>query len=177
MSKCVRCGSSFTFRKKIQLKDAEICKRCFRELGFDEDHDHFSEAYSYDEIKNGREEMIKQRQIENVMPRVYVQYGGKEKELDTEDEEEQIFDILSSLFEQLGRNPEELDFVRLSDNYVTAKLGEWDLARFHWGKRAKWIKFTVIEPTNERHVIQSPEDVKQFADLVEKTVNHIEKYS
>lgn len=194
MSKCIHCGSSFTFRKKIQLKDAEICKRCFRELGFDEDHDHFSEAYSYDEIKDGREEMLKrmkkarslsglsQEQKDILVSEIIknsfsVQYGGKEKALECEPEEEEIFNILCSMFEELGRNPEKLDFVRLSDNYVSAKIDEWDLARFHWGPRSKWIQFPTIEASKVKHKIKTPEEVEQFSELLQKSVEHIAKYS
>lgn len=194
MGKCIRCGSPFVFRKKIQLKDAELCKRCFRELGFDEDHDHFSEAYSYEEIKDGREEMIKRTQkarslsdlsegqkgalIHEMEKNSFsIQYGGKEKALECEPEEEEIFNILCAMFEEIGRNPEQLDFVRLSDNYVSSKLGEWDLARFHWGPRSKWIQFSSIESSKTKHRIYAPEEIKQFSELLQKSVEHIEKYS
>lgn len=193
MSKCVRCGSSFTFRKKIQLKDAEICKRCFRELGFDEDHDHFAEAYSYDEIKDGREEMLKRMEkarslsdlsqeqkyilsSEIIKNSFSVQYGGKEKALECEPEEEEVFNILCSMFAEIGRNPEKLDFVRLSDNYVSAKYGESDIARFHWGPRSKWIKFPIYDRPKDRRKITSPEDVRQYSDVFKDAVESIEKY-
>lgn len=195
MEKCARCSSLFVFRKKIQLSDAIICKQCFRELGFDESHDHFSEAYSYDEIKDGREAMIERREVKRppsladlseeekelliqglMQYAPSVEHGGKEKGLDCEPEESEMFAILRSMYEDLGKNPEDIKLVRYSDNYVTAKLGESDLARIHWGPRAKWIVFPSTERHTNRHNVKAPEDVRNFEDLLKDSVENIEEW-
>ena len=106
-----------------------------------------------------------------------IEYGGKVKDLDCKPEEQEMFGILCSLFADIGRDPEELVFQRYSNDYVTAKLGEWDLARLHWGKRAKWILFPTIEISSTKHRIQAPEEIREFSDLIRKSVEHIEKYS
>lgn len=105
-----------------------------------------------------------------------IQYGGKERDLNCEPEENEIFNILCSMFEEIGRNPEQLDFVRLSDNYVSAKYGESDIARFHWGPRSKWIKFPIYDRPKDRRKITSPEDVRQYSDVFKDAVESIEKY-
>lgn len=51
MSKCVRCGNSFLMRRKVTLKDALICGKCYKELGFD--NYLISDTYRWDDIKDG----------------------------------------------------------------------------------------------------------------------------
>ena len=51
MSKCVRCGNSFLMRRKVKLKDALICGKCYNELGFDDYL--ISDSYRWDDIKDG----------------------------------------------------------------------------------------------------------------------------
>lgn len=51
MSKCVRCGNSFLMRRKVKLKDALICGKCYNELGFD--NYLVSDVYKWDDIKDG----------------------------------------------------------------------------------------------------------------------------
>lgn len=195
MSKCVRCGSPFVFRKKIQLQDGIICKQCFRELDFDDSYDHFSDAYTYEEIKDGREEMINRRQpkrppsladlseeekevlVQELIKRQpLIEYGGKEKDLDCEPEELEMFTILCEMYEDLGKNPEDVQLTRYSDNYVTAKLGEYDLARIHWGPRAKWVVFPVVEKHKEKHKVKAPEDIRAFKDSVKYSIENIENW-
>ena len=60
---------------------------------------------------------------------------GQERDVNATDEELKIFEALK---EATGR---DLRLVRKSDSYVTAALGEWDLARFKFTQRAKWVSF------------------------------------
>lgn len=53
MSKCIRCGNSFLMHRKVKLKDAFLCGKCYKELGFD--NYLISESYKWDEIKDGYE--------------------------------------------------------------------------------------------------------------------------
>ena len=196
MGKCARCGKESFLFKNFELKDGEICKKCFRALGFDKSYDLITSVYSYEEIKDGIDEMYRKKNeakkpslsdlsedqkealIHEIVKNSFgVQYGGKEKALECEPEEEEIFNILCAMFGEIGKNPEQLDFVRLSDNYVTAKLGEWDLARFHWGIHAKWVLFPTVENSKTKHRIHAPEEIKQFSELLQKSAEHIEKYS
>jgi len=70
-----------------------------------------------------------------------------------------------------------LQLVRVSDDYVTAKYGEWDLARIKYTNRAKWVKFPTVEAAKEKHGIEKPDDVLRFHQLIIESINHIEKYS
>lgn len=51
MSNCVRCGSSSIIRRKVKLKDAIICGKCYKELGFD--NYLMPDLYKWDDIKDG----------------------------------------------------------------------------------------------------------------------------
>ena len=58
MAKCVRCGKSFLGRLKIKLKDAEICGKCYDELGFDPKTGiNIGSLYKWDDIKDGYDAM------------------------------------------------------------------------------------------------------------------------
>lgn len=98
-------------------------------------------------------------------------YGQERERIATETEIE-IFEIIRTLS---GR--EDLQLVRKSDNYVSAVLGDWDLARFKYTPRAKWIMFPVIELGSAKNKISAPEDVRNFADLITESLAHIDKYS
>lgn len=97
---------------------------------------------------------------------------GEERTLEATAEESQIFEILREM-----AAPKEIRFVRKSDNYVTVKLGDWDLARFKYTDLTAWIFFPTLEQQKDKHKLSDPEDVRSFSDLVRKTLEHIEKYS
>ena len=98
-------------------------------------------------------------------------YGQERERIATESEIE-IFDLIRSM-----TNRDDLELVRKSDNYVSAVLGDWDLARFKYTPHAKWIVFPVLEAGAQKHRIESPSDVSSFADLLADSIAHIAKYS
>lgn len=100
----------------------------------------------------------------------FANYGQERERIATESEIE-IFDVIKSV---TGRD--DLQLVRKSDDYVTALLGDWDLARFKYTPRAKWIILPVIEAKAVKHRFESPGDVAQFADELNASVEHILKY-
>lgn len=101
----------------------------------------------------------------------FANYGQERERIATESELE-IFDLLRSM---AGR--EDLDLVRKSDSYVSAVIGDWDVARFKYTPRAKWILFPAIEVGSTKHRIEATSDVSQFVDLLRKSLEHIEKYN
>ena len=58
---------------------------------------------------------------------------GQERDVNAADEELKMFDVLK---EATGL---DLRLTRKSDSYVTAMYNDWDLARFKFTPRAKWI--------------------------------------
>ena len=95
---------------------------------------------------------------------------GQERDVNATDEELKIFETLR---EVAGR---DLRLVRKSDSYVTAALGEWDLARFKFTQRAKWVSFPTAEVGPTKHKISRPEEVAGFADLIAESLVVIDKY-
>ena len=98
-------------------------------------------------------------------------YGQERDRYATEGEIE-IFEILK----KITKAP-DLELVRVSDDYVTAKIGDWDLARIKCTNRAKWIIFPIMESGSKKNRIQEPEDVNNFSDLAVDSLAHIRKYS
>ncbi len=96
---------------------------------------------------------------------------GQEREINATDKEIKIFEALR---EATGR---DLRLVRRSDNYVTAVLGEWDLARIKYTSRAKWISFPTVEAGATKHKITHPGEAVSFAELIADSLAHIDKYS
>lgn len=95
---------------------------------------------------------------------------GQERDVNATDDELKIFEALK---ETTGR---DLRLTRKSDSYVTAVLGEWDLARFKFTSRAKWVAFPTVEVGPPKHRITHPEEAASFTELIEKSLSAIDKY-
>lgn len=95
---------------------------------------------------------------------------GQKRDVRATDEELEIFGIIHSI---TGR--EDLELVRRSDNYVTAAIGDWDVARFKFTPRAKWIRFT-HEVKSPKHPIEAPADVEEMSDMVMASLEHVMKF-
>lgn len=100
-----------------------------------------------------------------------IQNYGQQRDLICTEEEREIFEKIK---EMSGAG---LDLVRRSDNYVTASLGEWDLARIKYTNRAKWIQFPIFDRGSAKHIIEDVNDVSAFTDLITESIEHIRKYS
>ena len=177
MSKCKRCGANVI--RSVALADGVLCYKCFDELGFDKDDRKHHTTTAYNEIKDGKPEYIRRlidkwSETDKPAEKLGLRFAhyGEERDVNPTDEEEEIFDLIRSM-----TNRDDLELVRKSDNYVSAVLGDWDLARFKYTPRAKWIVFPVLEAGAQKHRIESPRDVSSFADLLADSIAHIVKYS
>ena len=61
MAKCIRCGKSTIVRGHVKLRDAAICTPCFKQLGFKLTETAGASAYTYDEIKDGKDAMFSKK--------------------------------------------------------------------------------------------------------------------
>ena len=95
---------------------------------------------------------------------------GQERGLDATDEEIKIFETLINM-----TGLDRLKMVRKSDSYVTVIYRGWDLARFKYTQRAKWIAFPTVEVGPPKHRIVNPEDVAEFGELLTRSLEIIEK--
>lgn len=100
---------------------------------------------------------------------------GEERDLICTEQEREMFNVLKTMFKDLGYDDSPLQLVRVSDSYVTAKIEPWDVARIKFTPRAKWILFPTAE--NDKRTVGSPEDVRAFIEPLQKTIDIINKYS
>lgn len=96
---------------------------------------------------------------------------GQTRDVNATAEEIEIFETLKTM-----TGLDTLEMVRKSDSYVTAMYGDWDLARFKFTPRAKWISFPTAEAGPPKHRIEVPGGVTAFGELLNKSVEIIEKY-
>ena len=99
---------------------------------------------------------------------------GENRSVDATDEELEIFEELQGLTALSGL-PASLELVRRSDKYVTAAVGDYDLARFKFTARAKWIMYPLAE-TSKKHKIEAVEDIHEYDDLADVSVEKIIKH-
>lgn len=101
---------------------------------------------------------------------------GEEREVDAGAEEVQMFDIVREMAADLGADPEQIQLTRKSKDYVSAVIGDFDVARMKYTDRAKWIIIPYAEPKAEKHHIKEPDDIRQFGDLLTKNLEQIRKF-
>lgn len=99
---------------------------------------------------------------------------GQERDLICTEEERQIYNNLYAFLKDNEIDVTPLRFVRVSQNYVTAKYGEWDLARIKFTQRAKWLNFP--EADSEKHKITSPDELTDYADMILHSIKQISKF-
>ena len=178
MARCERCGGSFLTRFKIKLKDAYICGKCAQELGFPKDFYQTSRFYSWDEIKDGKDAYLKKIDKKNNATLFTVSVSGAGyRDLNATDEEQMIFDRVVELFEENGRDTDELELVRKSPNYVTILYGEWDLVRVKFTDEARWLLFPTVDRSDARIYIEDPGDINEYIDKLGDSLAHIDKCS
>lgn len=177
MSKCKRCGANVI--RAVTLADGVLCYKCFDELGFDKDDRKHHTTTAYNEIKDGKPEYIRRlidkwSETDKPSEKLGLRFAhyGEERDVNPTDEEAEIFDLIRST---TGRD--DIELVRKSNSYVSAVICEWDLARFKYTDRAKWIMFPTVEAKAQKHYIDDPEEVYNFTDLLTESLAHIDEYS
>ena len=180
--KCTCCGASLgMFKKYAPLSDGAICLKCFKELGFDvNDKDNYTDA-TCREIKAGYVHYANKQNkaiLEKYgLPTFGFAHYGEERDVDATEEEKQVFSILCDMFQSKGYDPEQLDLVRKSDNYVAAAIGDYDLARFKATDRVKWIIFPAAETGAVKHYIESVTEVFTFDKLLNTQIHKMSAYA
>ena len=90
---------------------------------------------------------------------------GQEREIDATPEEYEIFEIIRSISDKVR-------LVRRTDKYVSASIGDTDVARFKYTSRAKWIQFPY---TAGKIKIASVSGVSGLENEIRDAVNEAEK--
>ena len=100
----------------------------------------------------------------------FVNYG-QEREINATPEELKIAEWIISEYPD-----DDLRLVRLSDDYVTVKLGEWDIVRLKYTKRAKWLMFPTLEAKQKKHYIDNYEEIEDFEATIKDSLEIAKKY-
>lgn len=95
---------------------------------------------------------------------------GQEREVNANEDELKLFEVLQSICP-------DLRLTRKSDAYLTAVLGDWDIARFKYTNRAKWVSFPLVQPKSPKNYLEPVEEVSMYADLVRESVAVALKFS
>lgn len=150
MKKCIRCGASFLTHMKITLKDAYICGKCSKELGFDKDFFLASSQYTYDQIKDGREALVNrqiQERIDQADSDEAFKLGITVKQLRQLEAagptsmETKIFVMICALLRDEDRDPDLID-VALGDNGSLLLMVDGVIfIRYKADSGVKWIVF------------------------------------
>lgn len=96
---------------------------------------------------------------------------GQERDLICTEEEREIYDLIVAEYPEDG-----LSLVRVSDNYVTVKRGDWDIVRMKYTNRAKWVSFPTLEPASKKHEIERPKEIENFVGNIRESIDHAAKY-
>lgn len=98
--------------------------------------------------------------------KIIVNYGQLRDVNPTEGECE-IFAFIKNLVS-------DAELVRRSDNYVTAAIGEWDVVRFKYTDRAKWLLFPLYG--TKKYYFNSLEELSNFEGDIIHSYEEIKKW-
>lgn len=101
---------------------------------------------------------------------------GQKREVNETPEEKEIFDIIKDVLNNAGYDTSGMELVRKSDNYVTSLFLDWDLARFKFTQKAKWIRIPYYHIGSDKFVLDAPETVRDFADILKEAADHSIKW-
>ena len=93
---------------------------------------------------------------------------GEARELNETDGERIVFEFVKSLCPLA-------EFVRKSDAYLTAAVGETDICRFKWTDKTKWILFPYMS-NNKKHYMTQIDDLSEFEEEIIKSYEIAQKY-
>ena len=174
MAKCIRCGGSLLTRGRVKLKDSVICLKCFKDLGFTLKDDGLTiDSYNYDQIKDGRDTMIR-RSIEETALRydleearkyniTLVQYRQLEAAGSTE-MECSIFGAISALLLDEGREVEKVEISPGDNGSLNLTVDGSIFIRYKADDGVKWMVFE--NESGEKIRIAGPGRMNSYAPRI-----------
>ena len=170
MSKCVRCGKSFLTRGKIKLADAEICFKCYDELGFDHKIGIYGgDSHKWEEIKDGRDAMYareyaKQNAIEaanlGLTPKLYKQT----KDIAMTNLEVKVLRAICSALSDENRDIDVLDAVLGDNGSVLLMIDDVVIIEYKLDEGVKWIR--LLNESDEKIRITGAAVINKMADRI-----------
>lgn len=172
---CIKCNGSFLTRRRVKLKDADICFGCFKELGFDKSDILTSSLYAYDDIKDGKEEYYrrswakrKKEFAHEEADRLGLHFADYQalSDLDCIDNEMKAVERVCALLEDEGCSSKKISYEREPGEPLNAFLGDALLYQLRYTKDVKWIR---IGADGEKDRITGPAGINKLVNkLVER---------
>lgn len=153
MANCVRCGSSFLMKRKVKLKDALICGKCYNELGFD--NYLISEMYKWDDIKDGRD-AYNDRQNREYWEKEAKKHGltsphyRQLTSIGATDMEEKIFVSIYALLKDEGKDADVIEVTSGDNGSVCLSVDGTVFITYKADGGVKWIVFENESPEKIR---------------------------
>lgn len=105
------------------------------------------------------------------MEYVKVANYGQEREINATPEEMQIANWILNRFPDV-----RFRLVRKSNDYLTLKSGSWDIVRFKYTDRAKWLMFPTLEAKQVKHYIDGTEYVEDYVASIKDSLEIAKKF-
>ena len=104
-----------------------------------------------------------------------IAHYGEKREVNATPGELAIFGAFAKLLpEDLAAR---LEMVRVSDGYVTARIGDWDIARMKSTERTQWISLPIAEVGPPKHKLTDPDtDLPELTDLIDKSIETFRRF-
>lgn len=181
MAKCIRCGGSFLLRGKVKLADAELCGKCYKELGFDVDQSALLIARStkWADMKDGKVEYDRRQWAKRKaefadkesdrLGLFYADYQTLDK-LECIDNEMKAVERVCALLEDESCKSSKITYEREPGGPLSAFLGDKLLYQLRYTKDVKWIR---IGPDGEKKMISGPAGINKLAGKLVDRYNSI----
>lgn len=178
MAKCIRCEKSFFGHGKIKLADAEICFKCYDELGFDHKTGlNIGSLYKWNDIKDGYEAMrakenAKRLETEAEKLGLTVKLYNHLRKAEATDPEIRLMSAMCALLTDEGRDLDALN-VALGDNGSLNVMINGDaIIQYKSDSGVKWIRFP--HESNEKLRITGPASLNKLASRIVSAYDSIQ---
>lgn len=96
---------------------------------------------------------------------------GEERDVNATEDDLKICELVAALLPE-----DDCRLLRRSDQYLTFALGDYDIIRFKWTDRARWIILPLVEAKAKKHYLETIEDIKGFKDEIIKSYDLAKKW-
>ena len=147
MAKCVKCGKSFFGRIKIKLADAEICSKCYDELGFDHKTGlYIGSTYKWSDIKDGYDAMrnkenTKRLAIEAADAGLNLKLYKQLNAAGATDPEKRLLSAICSVLADEGRDIDLIDAALGDNGSLLLMIDGIAFIEYKSDSGVKWIRF------------------------------------
>ena len=178
MAKCIRCGRSGmgVLHQAIKLKDKNlICFKCYKELGFEPWKDMTTAPlmYTWDDIKDGKEEMEGRRlgdlimrtsQAEAAKYNLSVRHYKELEAAGASTSEMRIMSAICAVLDDEGCDPDALEISLGPNNSLMVMIDGVVVVQYRSDKDVKWLMLP--NESEEKIRITGPAKINTLASRI-----------